>query len=586
MFDSPPDASSATPGPAMTAALSRPAWVRRLLQRREKLLAVMLLLLHGAVLSDLQGPWARALLLTHLGLFLLWQPLWGYERRLGTPALVFVGAASALVLFWLNWWLVAAWFAFLVSLIGARGFAGPSRASRLFGLAVLAYLMLTLLLWVVPKLFIAGTTPFFADELVRYAAPVGLLLLLALPVGRPPEAGREPVDFLYGLLLFLVVILVVLGSFAFMTLSQVAYVEALIRTLLVVGFLLSLLGLLWNPAHGLSLLQPVLFRYLLNVGTPFEQWLAQIAEAAERETDPAGFLHTAAERLATLPWVASVAWDSPDGQGRVGEEASSVWTFSAGPLTLQVSSRFTVGPALVLHLKLLTEIVARFYEGKRREQALAQMARMQAIHETGARLTHDIKNLLQSLYALASASQQAGDAEGFQRLMRRQLPDLARRLELTLSKLKDPFAQRDAEDPPVAARAWWEALESRYEPRGVRFRASLAADARIPGALFDSVAENLLENALKKRQRSPGLEIDVELATANGGAVLRVTDTGEPVPARVAGALFEKPVASETGLGVGLYQVSREAARRGYALRLKENQPGRVCFELAPRGNA
>lgn len=569
----------------MTAALSRPAWIARLLERREKLLVVMLLLLHGAVLSDLGSPWTRALLLTHLGLFLLWQPLWGYERRLGTPALVFVGAASALVLFWLNWWLVAAWFAFLVSLVGARGFSGPSRASRLFGLAVLAYLLMALLLWVVPKLFTTPEALLFVDGFMRYAAPAGLLLLLAIPASRQQEAEREPVDFLYGLLLFLVVILVVLGSFAFMTLSKIAYVEALIRTLLVVGFLLSLLGLLWNPAHGLSLLQPVLFRYLLNVGTPFEQWLAQIAGAAERETDPAGFLHTAAERLAALPWVASVAWDSPDGRGRVGEEVSSAWTFSSGSLSLRVSSRFTVGPALVLHLKLLTEIVAHFYEGKRREQALAQMARMQAIHETGARLTHDIKNLLQSLYALASASQQAGDAEGFQRLMRRQLPDLARRLELTLSKLKDPLAQRDGEAPPVAARAWWEALESRYEPRGVRFRASFAGNVRIPGALFDSVAENLLENALKKRQQAPGLEIDVELVTGDGGAVLRVIDTGEPVPARVAGALFDKPVASETGLGVGLYQVSREAARRGYALRLKENRPGRVCFELAPSAN-
>ncbi|WP_333844422.1 sensor histidine kinase [Pelomicrobium sp.] len=583
MLDTLPDSRPPSSGPAMTAALSRSAWIGRLLERREKLLAALLLPLHGAVLSDLHSPWTRALLLVHLGLFLLWQPLWGHERRLGTPALVFIGAASVLVLFWLNWWLVAAWLAFLVSLVGARGVSGPSRACRLFGLAVLAYLLVTLLLWVVPKLFTAGQTPFFAGELMRYAMPVGLLLLLAFPVGRQAEGGREPMDFLYGLLLFLVVVLVVLGSFAFMTLSKIAYVEALIRTLLVVGFLLSLLGLLWNPAHGLSLLQPVLFRYLLNVGTPFEQWLARIAGAAERETDPAGFLHTAAERLAALPWVASVAWDAPDGQGQVGEEVSSAWTFSSGALTLRVSSRFTVGPALVLHLKLLTEIVAHFYEAKRREQALAHMARMQAIHETGARLTHDIKNLLQSLYALASASQQAGDAEGFQRLMRRQLPDLARRLELTLGKLKNPLAQGEGETPPVTARAWWEALESRYESRGVRFRASFAGDVPIPGAFFDSVAENLLENALKKRQQSPGLEIDVELAAGEGRAVLRVTDTGEPVPARVAGALFDKPVASETGLGVGLYQVSREAARHGYILRLKENRPGRVCFELAPR---
>ena len=44
--------------------------------------------------------------------------------------------------------------------------------------------------------------------------------------------------------------------------------------------------------------------------------------------------------------------------------------------------------------------------------------------------------------------------------------------------------------------------------------------------------------------------------------------------------LFLSPVASDLGLGVGLYQAARQAARVGYRLGLPDNQSGRVSFLL------
>src|SRR4051794_41763486 len=41
----------------------------------------MLLLLHVAVFRGVADPWARALLLAHLGLLLLWQPFLRVEQR-------------------------------------------------------------------------------------------------------------------------------------------------------------------------------------------------------------------------------------------------------------------------------------------------------------------------------------------------------------------------------------------------------------------------------------------------------------------------------------------------------------------------
>jgi len=44
-------------------------------------------------------------------------------------------------------------------------------------------------------------------------------------------------------------------------------------------------------------------------------------------------------------------------------------------------------------------------------------------------------------------------------------------------------------------------------------------------------------------------------------------------------------VASDLGLGVGLYQAARQAARTGFRLELPDNQAGRVAFRLQATDN-
>jgi hypothetical protein len=58
------------------------------------LLLAMLALLHGALLFGVESPWARSLLLAHMGLFLIWQPLWRGEREVGPGALAFIALAA------------------------------------------------------------------------------------------------------------------------------------------------------------------------------------------------------------------------------------------------------------------------------------------------------------------------------------------------------------------------------------------------------------------------------------------------------------------------------------------------------------
>ncbi|MCL5061525.1 MAG: hypothetical protein M1449_14375 [Candidatus Thermoplasmatota archaeon] len=85
--------------------------------------------------------------------------------------------------------------------------------------------------------------------------------------------------------------------------------------------------------------------------------------------------------------------------------------------------------------------------------------------------------------------------------------------------------------------------------------------------------------ALRKRQHEPAVAIEVRLAL-QPLVSLTVADSGAPAPAHVARNLFLSPVASDFGLGVGLYQAARQAARSGFRLELADNQAGWVTFRL------
>ena len=83
-------------------------------------------------------------------------------------------------------------------------------------------------------------------------------------------------------------------------------------------------------------------------------------------------------------------------------------------------------------------------------------------------MTHDIKNLLQSLNVLcAAAEQEAGGADELHVLMRRQLPVITQRLQQTLDKLSRPA---DASSIAIQARSWWRGLQRNYAGQDIAFR--------------------------------------------------------------------------------------------------------------------
>jgi signal transduction histidine kinase len=306
----------------------------------------------------------------------------------------------------------------------------------------------------------------------------------------------------------------------------------------------------------------------------------RLAELAQEETQPQRFLAEALQHMLDMPWVRGVQWQAAGDEGEFGTRTAHATEVEFGGLKLTIHTRWAVSPAILIHLKLLAQMVGHFYEAKQREQMQRQSAYTHAIYETGARLTHDVKNLLQSLKSLcaAAASTSAEQAPALQALMQRQLPQITQRLNTTLDKLRSPAPSQTSGGD---AGAWWENLRQRYSSRSIEFvMEGSASSIRIPAELFDSVADNLIENALNKRAESKSMRLRVTFSPADGGK-LSVCDDGGPVSKNLAPRLFDGAVSSNTGLGVGLYQSTRLAAQCGYRLELAENSPGKVCFVLS-----
>src|ERR1700674_4334801 len=70
-------------------------------------LAAMLLALHASLAWGIEEWWSRAFLLAHIGLFLIWQPVWRGEGELQTNHAALIVVAGALLTVWNNWWFMA-----------------------------------------------------------------------------------------------------------------------------------------------------------------------------------------------------------------------------------------------------------------------------------------------------------------------------------------------------------------------------------------------------------------------------------------------------------------------------------------------
>lgn len=549
-------------------------------------LGCMLLVLHVAIWLDFGSSLSRSLMLAHLGLFFIWQPIWRRDLRLEfRSGLVFLIFTLGFM-YWLNWWVLLIWLALLIGLVGGRML--PNRNSRYAHLLTLLFLVAETLIRCVTGLFVITSL----DPDVMRAFELGLFAIPALIMIIPtqPVVLRQPgpVDFFRGVTVSLMTGIVALGSLVTMYHSGVDYPVALIQSSIVLGVFLLAISWLLSPHGGFGGLHQVWDQSLLNIGTPFEQWLGELTRLDSALDQPAAFQDAAMHALAELPWIEGLHWGIDGEEQKLGKRTFFPIKLSSGRTDVTIFTRRAFGPMLMIHCKLLVQLVEIFYKAKVREQQLALQAHQQAIYETGARVTHDIKNLLQSLKTMTLAlekdrdpkwkgpERRGGERRGRQ-LINRQLPLLTQRLELALDKLQAPV-ETNVELLPFSR--WWKDFVTRNSGYGVSFNSEVKGEIEIPAEMFDSVMENLLENARQKRAQEYGLQISVLAQEDENAISLSVTDNGQPIPPNLVKDLFQHPVASDIGLGIGLFQAKRQANLLGYEVELVENETGRVRFRL------
>jgi hypothetical protein len=565
-------ASSASPTAQRLAA--------RIAANRRWVVLAMLLALHVALVSAPGSEFQRVWLLVHFGLFLLWQPFIAADRELEVFSGALLFAIVAVTIYFLAGWIIVGWLLVLLGILGGRVFTVQAAQRNRFYLVAFAYVLAILLLRAVPALLLPGQAiPEPLAQLGVIVLPFLLILLAVLPLPSQEGNAGQVFDFFYAVLVFQLGVVLVLGSIAVMRYTDDHYFTSVALTVLGFGAALFVLAVLWNPLRGFGGLRTYFSRYLLSVGMPFELWMRRIAELAETETDSRRFLDEAFREIASFPWIRGAEWRSPDGESGFGVSDGYATRFTYHELEVIFHTEISLSPALFLHLRLLAQVVGEFYEGKRRENTLRHNAYLRAVHETGARLTHDVKNLLQSLYALTSMAPPRDDSDAYGSLLQRQLPQLTTRLHATLEKLRAPeVAMREL---PVTSRAWWAELERRLADTGIVLKASIEMDVDVPGGLFDSFVENGIENAREKLAREPAIELSIVFACDLRTVELSVCDTGSPVVESVARKLFREPIERDGGLGIGLYHAARQAKLVGYSLELSHNRAGYVCFTLA-----
>jgi len=550
--------------------------INSLLQFGQQILASTLLIYHILIwlVDDRQLEFGLSFIL--YGLFLLWQPLWNKETvvdksRIALLAIIFFVITYAypnesLVFFGL----------ILSGLIGSRLLS--QTAFRSFDLLALLIIILEMSIGLVPATFPQIELPALFADYMQTIILIPVLLFYFAPNPDQRKQGRSQVDLMHGLLTATLLFIVLLGGIVINLLYGVDYIDGLLLTVFLVSTLTIGISWFWNPGVGYSGIGVLWNRYAMTIGGPFETWINKLTTLIEeRYLTPSEYLEAACQHLVENDWLNAIEWHFENLRVGAGEKTG---TRLEHPLTksLNVVIYFKADPgtALEQHTILLIRMAYQFYLAKLNQEKMRAQEHFATIHHTGARLTHDIKNILQSIKTSIDILDMDKDTQNSQQLLQANLNQIGTRLETTLNKLKAP--KLSTQISLVDCHKWIKRINKQHKANArMHFYSDIENNVTLPIDLFDSVADNLINNALKKPSAN---RIDVRLLSNSDVIILSVCDDGDAITAEIERSLFAQPVSSGSGMGIGLYQSAIMALAFNYELELSQNEPGRVCFNL------
>ena len=547
-----------------------------LLQYGQQILATILLLLHALIWIVDEPLLKFSLTFILYGLFLLWQPLWSKQARVRPGPVIVVTLVFVLLAYrFPNESLV--FFALILSgLIGSRLLS--QTAFRSFDLLALLIITLEMAVGLVPDTFEQIRLPALFGGYMQTVILVPVLLFYLAPNPDHQTQGRSQVDLMHGLLAATLLFIVLLGGIVINLLYGVDYIDGLLLTVFIVATLTIGISWFWNPGVGYSGIGVLWNRYAMTIGGPFETWINTLTTLIEEQyLTPADYLEAACEHLVENDWLNSIEWQFETFKIAVGERTGT-------RLKHQLDDKIAVvlyfkadpGTALEQHTILLIRMAYQFYLAKLNQEKMRAQEHFATIHHTGARLTHDVKNILQSIKTSLNIIDMDQDTPATQKLLQSNLRQIGQRLQNTLEKLRAP--RLNTQIKLVDCEKWMQRIrEQHIANTRMFFDSDIGNNLVIPVDLFDSVAENLINNALKKVSVE---QVEVRMLCSKDIILLSVCDNGEAISAEIEGNLFTRPVSSGSGMGIGLYQSAIMAHAFNYELELSQNEAGRVCFNL------
>ncbi len=548
-----------------------------LLQFEQQVLAALLLLLHTMTWTVDDSRLQVALTFVLYGLFLLWQPLWNKKASIDSVytfiPLILLAAFSfyypneSLILFSL----------IMVGLIGSRLFSYT--AYRSFDLLALSILIIEAAIGIIPLTFKQISLPAQFAQYIQAIVLVPIIVLFFAPVAERGQQTRSQIDLMHGVLTASVIFIVLLSGIVINILYGVDYIDGLLLSVFLVSTLAIGISWFWNPGVGYSGLGVLWNRYTMTIGGPFEIWINTLTTLIEEPYISANeFLQSACDNLVENEWLNGIQWQFDNFSITSGAKQGALFEHPLSPsVCVSIFFKSDPGQALRQHTILLVRMAYQFYLAKQNQEKMRAEAYFETIHHTGARLTHDIKNILQSIKASLDIVDLKPDKNSSlpSRLLSQNLNQISQRLEATLSKLKEPELSTSIRLSDI--RSWYEDFTREHSKKQIMYRPDIQVNHAIPSDLFDSVVSNLIANALEKKDAST---INVDVICNSEMIMITVCDNGANIEPDVESQLFNKPVSSGQGMGIGLYQSAIMARTFSYELELTSNLPGKVCFSL------
>ncbi|MEM7563342.1 MAG: HAMP domain-containing sensor histidine kinase, partial [Pseudomonadota bacterium] len=510
------------------------------------------------------------------GLFLLWQPLWSKHASVNRLPVILSGfffvfltylfPNESLILFGLV----------MSGLIGSRLLS--QTAFRAFDLLALLIITLEMAVGVVPHAFREIDLPLLFEDYMQTLILIPVLLFFFAPNPSHQKRTRSQVDLMHGLLAATLLFIVLLGGIVINLLYGVDYIDGLLLTVFIVATLTIGISWFWNPGVGYSGIGVLWNRYAMTIGGPFETWINTLTTLIEEPfLTPAEYLEAACEHLVENDWLNGIEWHFENFKINVGDKSGTRLEQNLDEeLTVVYYFKSNPGVALEQHTILLSRMAYQFYLAKLNQEKMRAQEHFATIHHTGARLTHDIKNILQSIKTSLEILDMEKESAEAQKLLQTNLNQIGTRLESTLNKLRAP--KLNTQIKLVTCHQWLQRLSEQHSgDKRLAFHDDIENDLTLPVDLFDSVIENLTNNALKKKTATA---IDVRLLSNQNMIVLSVCDNGDAIETEIEESLFVQPVSSGSGMGIGLYQAAIMAHAFNFELELSQNENGRVCFNL------